>query len=615
MSDLVCIICHEGASPNKSLISSPEMIEHLYESCKERLSLGQTDIKSLTDRLASLSEVERECRKPIVSRGMIERLRGAKRALPDDSQSVLPRAPGRASTSSTSSRPKRTKTLPNSQVCLFKSCSFCPGETVEDLHRVFSDQVGTTLLEIKNNTQDDQVRTCLAELVDAGDASALEKHYHRNCLRYAQRTFSADCESASVKQVVRSACDEELVLAVQNMLADDSASLNMAEVNDTYVTILKRYSMEITESGNYRKYLKQRLSEQLPNLQFVKSLRKSEPDKVALPAVVRKAIDVLSAQMDSRDTIKHLETMVRMLRGEIMQQQRWAFTGRFEDFPNPPLLQFFLTHLLFGSHALDVSGMRDNEVNKMVDVACQFVVQNTRTDRQVKHQPKANEGFKQTVKTPLSVDLPLAIHSRVRDKNLVNTLSDVYIGSDYKFVLDIEKRVEQSVLRRIVETGGFCLPDFVKRGVNIWFAVDNIDLLEGTPIGQNTFHGTVIVLNQRAEDGEAVNQPLALPPKAPDPSSQVGFEVKYCEQLVIKPKPVRFETYKLGNRTELISNDYTHTWALANYLATEDVNDDSLDALSKANREQQEIDENQDQSKFESENAQDSGEPIPVVKE
>ena len=64
----------------------------------------------------------------------------------------------------------------------------------------------------------------------------------------------------------------------------------------------------------------------------------------------------------------------------------------------------------------------------MVDVACQFVVQNTKTDRQVKHQPKVNDGFKQTVKTPLSVGLPLVIHSRVRDKNLVKTLSDVFIG-------------------------------------------------------------------------------------------------------------------------------------------------------------------------------------------
>lgn len=65
-------------------------------------------------------------------------------------------------------------------------------------------------------------------------------------------------------------------------------------VNDTYVAILKRYSMEITASGNYRKYLNRLLSERLPNLQFVKSLRKNEPDKIVLPAAVSKAIDALA---------------------------------------------------------------------------------------------------------------------------------------------------------------------------------------------------------------------------------------------------------------------------------------------------------------------------------
>ena len=168
------------------------MIEHLYESCKERLSLVQNDIKSFTDRLTSSSEVERkpayyhsECHKPVVNRGMIERMRGTRRALPDDSPSVLPRGPDRPSASSTSSRPKRAKTLPKSQECLFKSSSFCPSETVKIYTAFFSDQMGTTLLQIKNNAQDDQVRICVSELVDAGDASALVKHYHRNCLRYA----------------------------------------------------------------------------------------------------------------------------------------------------------------------------------------------------------------------------------------------------------------------------------------------------------------------------------------------------------------------------------------------------------------------------------------------
>ena len=80
---------------------------------------------------------------------------------------------------------------------------------------------------------------------------------------------------------------------------------------------------------------------------------------------------------------------------------------------------------------MTISGMRNEELVKTVDVACQFLVQNTRRDRQVNHQPEKNDQFQHTVQTPLSIGLPLAIHSRVRDKNLVNNLSEVYIGSDY----------------------------------------------------------------------------------------------------------------------------------------------------------------------------------------
>jgi len=76
-----------------------------------------------------------------------------------------------------------------------------------------------------------------------------------------------------------------------------------------------------------------------------------------------------------------------------------------------PLLQYSLTHLLFGHHILEVSGKRDEEVGKTINVACQFLVQNAKTDRQVKHQSKKDSGFRQTAQTPLSVGVPLAIHS------------------------------------------------------------------------------------------------------------------------------------------------------------------------------------------------------------
>ena len=276
-----------------------------------------------------------------------------------------------------------------------------------------------------------------------------------------------------------------------------------------------------------------------------------------------------------------------------MEYRNWSFNGNFEDFKNPPLLQFFLTYLLFGRHVHRVSETRNEEVDKIVDLSCQLLIQNSRTDRQVKHKPKKDDVFLQTLQTPLSVGLPLAAHPRVRDRNLVNNLSDVYIGSDYRKIIDIEKRVEQAVLGRMIKTGGYCLPDFVKKGVDIWFAVDNIDLLEDTPNGQNTFHGTVIVINQRNVDGEPVNQPLVITEKLKS-DSRLAFDVKYLPELeVTKAKPIRFESYQLGKRKKLVSKDYTHCWALASFLATHE-DSKSTDDANVQTVEQQGLSEDQD---------------------
>ena len=132
--------------------------------------------------------------------------------------------------------------------------------------------IGESLIKIKLKTQDDHVRTCVSELEGAGDASALEKYYHRTCLRSAQRTFTPLVHSNV--QVIRTVCDEQLLLSIQNTLSD-GVTLNMGEVNDAYLLILKRYHVEVDETTNYSKHLNQLNTEYLPNAQFVKSFPKT----------------------------------------------------------------------------------------------------------------------------------------------------------------------------------------------------------------------------------------------------------------------------------------------------------------------------------------------------
>ena len=321
--------------------------------------------------------------------------------------------------------------------------------------------------------------------------------------------------------------------------------------------------MEIT-----KKYLKHLITERIPNAQFVESLRKNEAENIVLQSTLSKVVDLWSTLHDTDEKVIYLKHISRLLREELLDHRSWSFNGSLDDFSNPPLLQFFLCQLLFGRHVIKVSETRNEEVHKTVDMACQFLTQNTRGDRQVQIQTNNEGRFLQTVQTPLSIGLSLAVHSRFRDKSLINNLSEVYIGSDYRKILNIEKRLEQGILQRMVDSGGFCLPDFVKKGINVTFAVDNIDLLEDTPTGQNTFHGTVSVINQRAVDGEPLNRPIVVPNTLS--STQLTLSTKYLAEPIIKNKPVQFQQYKLGNTSVLNIKDYTHSWVLANYLATDE---------------------------------------------
>ena len=140
----VCIFCNEGSTSSKRLTNNPDMIDKLVDCCNERLSLGQSYIKQLSERLASLSESERkcvryhsECRKHIVNMSMIARLRSKR--VRSDSPVCLARSPGRPINTTDSARPKRTKSTPKANVCVFSSCSFCPNDTAGSLHHAFSD--------------------------------------------------------------------------------------------------------------------------------------------------------------------------------------------------------------------------------------------------------------------------------------------------------------------------------------------------------------------------------------------------------------------------------------------------------------------------------------------
>ena len=121
----MCIIRIEGSTSSKRLANIPDMIDTLIDCCNERLSLGQSDIKQLSDRLVSLSESDRkyvcyhsECRKPIVNMSMITRLRSKR--VRSYSPVCLARSPGHPINTADSARPKsRGPNIPQRPWCVY----------------------------------------------------------------------------------------------------------------------------------------------------------------------------------------------------------------------------------------------------------------------------------------------------------------------------------------------------------------------------------------------------------------------------------------------------------------------------------------------------------------
>ena len=197
----------------------------------------------------------------------------------------------------------------------------------------------------------------------------------------------------------------------------------------------------------------------------------------------------------------------------------------------------------------------------------------------MKYKPKSNTGFARHTQTPLSTCLALSVHNKVRSKVLVNFLSELNLGDSYNSVLKLEKRVECGVAEQMKFTGGYCLPPFVKKGKSIFFAVDNIDFLEDTYDGQNTLHGTVVVVNQEhIKDGELVNKPIIIPDKI----TPVELEIFYHAEPPIFLKPIKCLTYEFNSRSSLL-DEYKmedRSWLLACHLSN-DVQNSSSKCLSR----------------------------------
>ena len=100
--------------------------------------------------------------------------------------------------------------------------------------------------------------------------------------------------------------------------------------------------------------------------------------------------------------------VARFIRKEILDQDQLVFAGTFNDFENPPILHTLLKWILLGTSNHVENEARRKGIDHSISVACQYIIQSTKTSRQVNYKPQENVTrnceVSYTIETPLNVN-------------------------------------------------------------------------------------------------------------------------------------------------------------------------------------------------------------------
>ena len=102
--------------------------------------------------------------------------------------------------------------------------------------------------------------------------------------------------------------------------------------------------------------------------------------------------------------------------------------------------------------------------------------------------------------TPKHIGLGLSMHQATRSKELVNLLNAAGRSVSY----DMIRRIDTSIAKKLIddlEHNDFVpVPTNIAKDTFCQFAADNIDILEETLDGKDTFHATQMVVFQRTQN-------------------------------------------------------------------------------------------------------------------
>ena len=192
----------------------------------------------------------------------------------------------------------------------------------------------------------------------------------------------------------------------------------------------------------------------------------------------------------------NLSRAANIVREDILGKKCVPFSGSFtkdcREHSVPQLLVMLITMIMYGANIKDKTSYLSQPALSL----SQLIMCNICVPR--RHQPSSHTRHSEQRETPLPLFLGALVHSRIRSKDLVDTLYRLGLSVSYDRVLGLSADLGNTAISHFETIGTVCPPK-INISVFTTSAVDNIDHDPTTTSAERSFHGTGILLFQHPD--------------------------------------------------------------------------------------------------------------------
>lgn len=385
----------------------------------------------------------------------------------------------------------------------------------------FCDQSGGGALRHASTFQIDfHVRQCALKLQDkpllaklsAGDLIAQEAKYHAKCLASLyNKARDVNTLDSNVDDVNHGIAFAGLVSYIEEARMDSLVApmFKLTDLVNLYSTRLEQLGTHVTGRVHSTK-LKNRILNYFPDMDAHKQGR----DVVLVCNEDVGAALWKACEQDADNDCVHLARAASIVRREMFKMKQ-GFTGSFDaqcqEESVPPLLLSLVAMVLYGPNIKTQSS--SSSLPQPALTLSQLLMHNSLgRKRETSTTSRPTTRHSQDRETPLPIYLGVMIHTKTRNRAIVDDLFHLGLCISYDRVLDISTELGNKICHQYEVEQAVCPPQ-LKGGLFTTAAVDNIDHNPSSISAHDSFHGTGISLFQHPDsEAPGVERVLAINP-------------------------------------------------------------------------------------------------------